>query len=63
MLLSNQWHFVESFDPKKTLERGFVLIEQNNKWLKNSAAITSEDPLKINFQDGAINAKIISDQQ
>lgn len=43
-----------AFDPKLTLERGFAIIEQDNKIITTSKAIQKDQKLKIIMKDGEL---------
>ena len=45
----------QAFNPTHILERGFAMIEQNNRIITSIKAIQNEPNLKIIMKDGAIN--------
>ena len=45
---------VESYDIKKSLKRGFVLVEQNSKFVKMLADLNKNQPADLSFYDGKI---------
>jgi exodeoxyribonuclease VII large subunit len=45
---------IESYDIKKTLKRGFVLVEQNSKFVKMLADLNKNQPADLSFYDGKI---------
>ena len=45
---------LESHDIKKTLKRGFVLVEQNSKFVKRLADLNKNQSAELSFYDGKI---------
>ena len=50
---------LDTLSPLKTLARGYCLAESEGKIVKNASDVKTGDELKLRFQDGSRNAKII----
>ena len=50
---------LDALSPLKTLIRGYSLVEFNNKIVSKSSDLKKDMEIKIRFQDGSKNAKII----
>jgi exodeoxyribonuclease VII large subunit len=48
-------HLTSVLDPKRILEQGFAMIEQNNKIISSAKKIKKTEKLKIIMQDGDLN--------
>ena len=50
---------LDTLSPLKTLTRGYSLVEQDNKIIKNSKDLKTGDKVNIRFADGEKQAKIL----
>ncbi len=53
---------IESNNIQRTLERGFVLVRQDNKYIKRSAQFTSNEEAELIFADGNVKIKRENDE-
>ena len=50
---------LDTLSPLKTLTRGYSLVEQDNKIIKNSKDLKTGDKVNIRFADGEKQAEIL----
>ncbi len=50
---------LEALSPLKTLIRGYIVAEKDNKIIKSVKDIQTKDIVNLNFNDGKINAQIL----
>ena len=48
---------VESHDIQKTLKKGFVLVRQDENYVKRAGALESDKALTLRFYDGDVDIK------
>ncbi|MFI5237917.1 MAG: exodeoxyribonuclease VII large subunit [Ignavibacteriales bacterium] len=48
---------LEAFDVKKTLRRGFVLVEQNSKFVTRANKFNKKQNARLKFYDGDVNTR------
>jgi exodeoxyribonuclease VII large subunit len=48
---------LEAYDMKKILERGFVLVKQNSRYVTRAAKYSKDDDATLQFSDGSIKVR------
>ena len=58
LLMKNSIRLLNSNSIDQNLKKGYVLVKKNNKIVKRSKSIKSEDNIKIKFYDNQLKVKI-----
>ena len=58
LLMKNAIRLLNSNSIDQNLKKGYVLVKKNNKIVKRSKSIKSEDNIKIKFYDNQLKVKI-----
>ena len=56
--MKNSIRLLNSNSIDQNLKKGYVLVKKNNKIVKRSKSIKSEDNIKIKFYDNQLKVKI-----
>lgn len=51
---------LHAYDPRRILKRGYALIKNNNKTVRNIKSVKIGDSLELRLLDGIINSKVIN---